>query len=214
MILTTILAANAVSLDQFYGDRSCSCSRCSSPTPVSCCDDKDNYNCILCYDDNSLSTDITLTNQPLYFYGESYAYAYVSNIRCIISYVYSSLHFLQISTKGIILLFNKRVNSSEVKLRSFINDSFPIKDYVFIAPFYGNIDKSYTTESKGTCYSRAGDTDENLLDKAEGQINRTGDRDFSPKYLLIATWDYQNDQVHNIQASLILLDPVSSQIIG
>ena len=105
------------------------------------------------------------------------------------SIIVSGHYFLQISTNGIILLFKNSVNRSEVKLRSFTNDPFPIKDYVFFAPFYVNT--SNTTESNGTCYSRAGVTDEKLLNKAECQIQRAGDRDFCPTYLLIATWDYQ-----------------------
>ena len=65
-------------------------------------------------------------------------------------------------------------------------------DYVFFAPFYGNIDISDTTDHKSneTCYSRANVTDDKSLNEAKGQIQHSGDRDFSPEYLLIATWDY------------------------
>ena len=108
-------------------------------------------------------------------------------------------YFLQINTNGIILLFKNPEKPGNIELNSTKN--------VFFAPFYGNIDTSDdTTESNGTCYSRAGVTDDKLLDKAEGQIKGAGDTDFSPKYLLIATWDYQNDQVQ----TTFLLDPVSS----
>ena len=196
MFLTTILAANAVSLEQFYGNESCSCSPCAPPCDDPYCDDTENYHCIDCNDKDAFSTRINLADQPLQFYGQSYKYAYVSNIRCATRHITVQYYFLQINTNGIILLFEDPVPPRNVGLSSFTNDPFPIKDYVFFAPFYGNIESSDTTESNGTCYSRAGVTDDKLRDKAKGQIQLTGDMGFYPEYLLIATWDYQDDQVH------------------
>ena len=96
VFLTTILAANAVSLDQFYGDRSCSCSRCGGDQ---CCEDKENYNCIYCDDIQDLSSSIDLTDQSLLFYGENYIYAYVST-NTIIVRIYSG-HYIFSADKHI-----------------------------------------------------------------------------------------------------------------
>ena len=106
------------------------------------------------------------------------------------------IHFLQIKTNGIILLFKSPEEPRDIELRCFRNDPSLIKNCTFFAPFYGNIDTSDTIESNGTCYSKTCVTDDKLLNETKAQIQRAGDRDFSPKYLLIATWDYQNDQVH------------------
>ena len=86
---------------------------------------------------------------------------------------------MQISTNGILVLLNEGLLCAS----DFQN---PIEGHVFIAPFYGNID----TRSKGTVwYSKTVITDSDLLKKAADDVQLTKNNDFSPKYLLVATWD-------------------------
>ena len=104
---------------------------------------------------------------------------------------------VQININGILVLLNESVKCRET-LNYFQNGSFPIEGYVFIAPFYGDID----TRSNGIVwYSKAVINDSDSLKEAEYHVQLTKNNDFSPKYLLVATWDgvgyydKQNDTV-------------------
>ena len=91
---------------------------------------------------------------------------------------------MQINTNGVLVLLNENLDDRGTLY--FQNGSFPIESHVFIAPFYGDID----TRSKGTVwYSMTVINDSDLLKKAADHVQLTKHNDFSPKYLLIATWD-------------------------
>ena len=70
----------------------------------------------------------------------------------------------------------------------FIEDPFPLADYTFIAPFYGDVD----TRMTGTVWFTDPVINESsVLDKVENDIHDTF-RDhayFKPAYVIIATWD-------------------------
>ena len=182
-LLATITAAKAVSREEFYGDNSCSCTYIDDPDINRCCDDSD-YHCI-CHSDDDSSLSIALTS-PLPFYGQNYTYACVSYILSLYNIWRQHSHnSVQINTNGGLVLLNESLNDTGI-LYFFQNDLFPIESHVFIAPFYGDID----TRSKGIVwYSMTVINDTDLLKKAADHVQLTKHNDFSPKYLLVATWD-------------------------
>jgi hypothetical protein len=85
----------------------------------------------------------------------------------------------------------------------FLDDAFPIENYTFIAPFFGDVD----TRKAGTVwYTDPVTKDLNILMRAESDIHRAFPEyeDFSPTYLFVATWDHvgyykeRNDKVRII----------------
>ena len=92
---------------------------------------------------------------------------------------------MQINTNGILVLLNEKLPCRDT-LSYFKNDSFPIEGHVFIAPFYGNIE---TQSNETVWYSRSVINDSDLLKEVKDHVQLTKNYDFSPKYLLIATWD-------------------------
>lgn len=112
------------------------------------------------------------------------------------------VYILQISRKGIIELKEIEFKPGEA-LNSFKRDAFPIEGHVFIAPFYGNIDTTVNThtDGSGTCYSKNPINDMDSLKQAKDHIESAGFKDFSPTYLIIATWDYHNDEVSMLMYS-------------
>ena len=88
---------------------------------------------------------------------------------------------LQVHNNGIVSL-----NDAPVY---FLNDPFPLENYTFIAPFYGDVD----TRAAGTVWfsdpvSRNG----TMRERAKAHITNafTEYKDFSPSYLIVATWDH------------------------
>jgi receptor-type tyrosine-protein phosphatase Q/CUB/sushi domain-containing protein len=86
----------------------------------------------------------------------------------------------------------------------FLDDAFPIENYTFIAPFFGDVD----TRKAGTVwYTDPVTKDLNILMRAESDIHRAFPEyeDFSPTYLFVATWDHvgyykeRNDKLNTFQ---------------
>ena len=92
---------------------------------------------------------------------------------------------MQISSNGIVGLGALLVN--------FQNDTFPIQNHIFIAPFYGDVYPTNDTSCEnGTVkYSDEVMKDSNALKIAAEQIRGAfpEHKDFFPEYLIVATWD-------------------------
>ena len=105
-------------------------------------------------------------------------------------------------------------------LKTFQNDEFPIQNYTFIAPFYGHVYPG-RFQAGGICpddtvkYSNEVITDTAALDNAKKQIREAfPEHEFSPKYLVVATWNDvrydENDELvskHKLQCTYIDLVP-------
>ena len=111
------------------------------------------------------------------------------------------------------------VNNGAVSFGSpplaYRTDSFPLKRFVMIAPFYGDVD---TRNGGETIYTEPVSTDTAVLERVKKDIEDVfcGDFDnFSPKYVVIATWyrvgyfNQKNDKVNTFQC-VITTDGVQS----
>ena len=90
------------------------------------------------------------------------------------------LYYLQIHNNGIV--------SFNDPPEYFLNEPFPIANYTLVAPFFGDVD----TRKAGTVwYTDPVSNDSDTLEKARKDISQTfACYNFSPTYLVIATWDH------------------------
>ena len=71
----------------------------------------------------------------------------------------------------------------------FLEEPFPIEDYTFIAPFYGDVD----TRDAGTVwFTDPVATDSHITDRVADDIRSAFEDQafFEPAYAVIATWDH------------------------
>jgi hypothetical protein len=99
----------------------------------------------------------------------------------------------------------------------FLKDPFPLADYTFIAPFYGDVD----TRKTGTVWFTDPVVNESsVLDKVENDIHDTfkDHASFKPAYVIIATWDQvgyfkeRSDKLNTFQC-IITSDGCASFVI-
>ena len=115
---------------------------------------------------------------------------------------------MQISSNGIVGLGDTRA-----LLKNFQPGTFPIQNYTFIAPFYGDVYPGNDTscESGTVKYSDEVMKDSNALKNATEQIRGAfpEHKDFSPAYLIVATWDgvgyYNQNSDNNVSNNILLL---------
>ena len=110
---------------------------------------------------------------------------------------------LQISTNGIVELTNHM--DKDETLRHVDSSQLPIKNHVFITPFYANIDTRGPNDTGAgfVFYSNDVTKEPEALQKAADQISKgfSEYENFTAEYLIIATWedvgyyDKQNDKV-------------------
>ena len=89
---------------------------------------------------------------------------------------WSSILPLQVNTNGDI--------SFDGPLSTFTPQSFPLKGFPLIAPYWADVD----TRGTGSVYYRE-TTDANLLRRARDDILRAFSIWFEPTFLFVATWD-------------------------
>lgn len=107
----------------------------------------------------------------------------------------TSILLLQVHNNGIVAL-NKPPGH-------FLDDPFPIESYIFIAPFYGDVD---TREAGTVWFTDPVTKSKEMLLKAEQDIHSAFPeyKQFSPTYLIVATWDHvgyykeRDDKVHKM----------------
>ena len=89
----------------------------------------------------------------------------------------------------------------------FLEEAFPIEDYTFIAPFYGDVD----TRKAGTVwFTDPVATDSYIIERVADDIRSVfkDQASFGPAYTLIATWDnvgYFKEKLDKVRLFIISL---------
>ena len=96
----------------------------------------------------------------------------------------------------------------------FLDEPFPLDNYTLIAPFYGDVD---TREAGTVWFTDPVTKNKTMLLKAQEDIHSAfpDSKQFSPTYLIVATWDHvgyyeeQDDKVHKMLNRLCTITKVS-----
>jgi hypothetical protein len=94
---------------------------------------------------------------------------------------------VQVHSNGIVEVGN----NIDPMSRSFQNDTFQNHTYTFIAPFYGDVHAGGDTSCGEGVVKYVVITDGTALEKVKLQIQKAfpDHKEFSPEYLVVATWD-------------------------
>ena len=109
---------------------------------------------------------------------------------------------MQVHNNGIVALNNPPEH--------FLDEPFPLENYIFIAPFYGDVD---TREAGTVWYTDPVTEDLDMLHRAKQDIHEAFNNyyDFSPLYLMVSTWDHVGyfkmgyDKVIQFMLSVLLI---------